>query len=117
MPSEALARARAGDGPTLIEAKSYRITRALGGDEDRPAARGGARRSGGLAIPILRLSRHLRVEAGVDEARIEEIETQARADVDAAVEFALASPRPGSRRRSVEDVYAPADWNTPGRLS
>ena len=48
---EALVRARAGDGPTLIEAKSYRVTAALGSDQDRPALVRGARLPGGRAIP------------------------------------------------------------------
>ena len=112
---EALARARAGDGPTLIEAKSYRITPhsaatktdlrpeaeldALAGARSDPAALAEARRVGRRRV-----------------ARIEEIEAQARADVDAAVEFALASPRPDPETVG-EDVYAPADWNTLGQLS
>ena len=52
----------------------------------------------------------------MDEARIEEIETQARADVADAVEFALASPRPDPEA-ATEDVYAPADWNALERLA
>ena len=111
---EALARARAGDGPTLIEAKSYRITAhsAATKTDLRPEAELDIWRA---RDPILRLSRTL-VESGVTEARIEEIEAQARADVDAAVEFALASPRPDPETVG-EDVYAPSDWNTAGQLS
>jgi pyruvate dehydrogenase E1 component alpha subunit len=111
---EALARARAGDGPTLIEAKSYRITAhsaATKTDLRSPEELDSWR----ARDPILQLSRKL-VESGVDEARIEEIESQARADVDAAVEFALASPRPDPETVG-EDVYAPSDWNTLGQLS
>jgi TPP-dependent pyruvate/acetoin dehydrogenase alpha subunit len=111
---EALSRARAGDGPTLIEAKSYRITAhsaATKTDLRSPEELDSWR----VRDPILQLSRKL-VESGVDEARIEEIEAQARADVDAAVEFALASPRPDPETVG-EDVYAPSDWNTLGQLS
>lgn len=111
---EALARARAGDGPTLIEAKSYRITAhsAATKTDLRPAKELDAWRA---RDPILRLSRTL-AESGVDEARLEELETQARADVDVAVEFALASPRPDPET-AVEDVYAPSDWTARERLS
>jgi pyruvate dehydrogenase E1 component alpha subunit len=111
---EALVRARAGDGPTLIEAKSYRITAhsaATKTDLRSPEELDSWR----ARDPILQLSRKL-VESGVDESRIEEIEAQARADVDAAVEFALASPRPDPETVG-EDVYAPSDWNTSGQLS
>lgn len=110
----AVARARAGDGPTLIEAKSYRITAhsAATKTDLRPEAELDAWRA---RDPILQLSRKL-VESGVDEARIEGIETQARADVDEAVEFALASPRPDPEA-ATEDVYAPSDWNVLERLS
>lgn len=111
---DALVRARAGDGPTLIEAKSYRITAhsAATKVDLRPAEELDSWRA---RDPILQLSRKL-VESGVDEARIEEIEAQARADVADAVEFALASPRPDPEA-ATEDVYAPADWNVVERLS
>jgi TPP-dependent pyruvate/acetoin dehydrogenase alpha subunit len=36
--------------------------------------------------------------------------------VETAVEFALASPRP-EPESALEDVYAPAEWVTAGRLS
>lgn len=111
---EALARARAGDGPTLIEAKSYRVTAhsAATTTDLRPEAELDAWRA---RDPILRLSRTL-AESGSTEERIGAIEAQARAEVDAAVEFALASPRPDPETVS-EDVYAPSDWNTVQRLS
>ena len=113
--TEAVARARAGDGPTLIEAKSYRVTphSAATKTDLRPVEELDAWRA---RDPILRFSRHLAEEHGVDPARLEEIEEQARRDVEEAVEFALASPRP-EPEAALEDVYAPADWLTPGRLS
>jgi pyruvate dehydrogenase E1 component alpha subunit len=112
--AEALERARAGGGPTLIEAKSYRITAhsAATKTDLRPVEELDAWRA---RDPILRLSRKL-AGTGVPESRLEEIETQARADVADAVEFALASPRPDPST-AAEDVYAPSDWNTVERLS
>ena len=113
--TEAVARARAGDGPTLIEAKSYRVTphSAATKTDLRPVEELDAWRA---RDPILRFSRHLAEEHGVDPARLEQIEEQARRDVEEAVEFALASPRP-EPEAALDDVYAPADWLTPGRLS
>jgi acetoin:2,6-dichlorophenolindophenol oxidoreductase subunit alpha len=111
----AVGRARAGDGPTLIEAKSYRVTphSAATKTDLRPPDELDAWRA---RDPILRFSRYLSGEAGIEPARLEEIEEQARRDVEEAVEFAKASPRP-EPEAAIEDVYAPADWLTPGRLA
>jgi pyruvate dehydrogenase E1 component alpha subunit len=112
---EAVARARTGEGPTLIEAKSYRITphsAATQTDLRDPAELDEWRERD----PILRFARHLHGEAGVPEERLEEIEQQARREVDEAVEWALASPRPQAGAE-IEDVYAPSDWTASGRLS
>jgi len=111
----AVARARAGDGPTLLEAKSYRITAhsAATKTDLRPPDELDAWRA---RDPILSFSRYLNTEAGVAAERLEQIEEEARADVETAVEFALASPRP-EPESALEDVYAPAKWATAGRLS
>jgi TPP-dependent pyruvate/acetoin dehydrogenase alpha subunit len=112
--AEAVARARAGEGPTLIEAKSYRIT------PHSAATQTDLRDPAELDVwrardPILRFARHLAGE-GVAESRLEELEQQAKADVDAAVAWALEAPRP-EPGQEIEDVYAPSDWTAPGRLS
>jgi TPP-dependent pyruvate/acetoin dehydrogenase alpha subunit len=113
--AEAADRARAGSGPTLVEAKSYRVTphSAATKTDLRPPEELDAWRA---RDPILSFSRYLSEEAGIEPARLEQIEEQARQDVANAVEFALASPRPESRA-ALEDVYAPADWLSPGRLA
>ena len=113
--ADAVARARAGEGPTMIEAKSYRITphsAATKTDLRSPDELDAWR----ARDPILRFSRYLADEHGIAQARLEELEEQARQDVEDAVEFALASPRPepGS---ALEDVYSPAEWLTAGRLA
>ncbi len=112
---DAVARARAGEGPTLIEAKSYRVMphSAATKTDLRPAEELDAWRA---RDPILRLSRLLAEEHGVEPSRLEQLEEQAKRDVEEAVEFALASPRP-EPEAALEDVYAPADWLTSGRLA
>ena len=90
--SEAVSRARAGEGPTLIEAKSYRITphsAATQTDLRDPAELDEWR----ARDPILRFARRL-ADDGTPARRLEELEAQAKAEVDAAVEWALESPRP-----------------------
>jgi TPP-dependent pyruvate/acetoin dehydrogenase alpha subunit len=112
---EALSRARAGDGPTLVEAKSYRITphsAATQTDLRDPSELDEWR----ARDPILRFSRHLVAEAGFTEERLRELEARAKRSVDEAVEWALASPRP-EPGEEVEDVYAPSEWTAGGRLS
>jgi TPP-dependent pyruvate/acetoin dehydrogenase alpha subunit len=112
---DAVARARRGDGPTLVEAKSYRVTphSAATKTDLRPPEELDAWRA---RDPILRFSRLLAEEHGVEPARLEQIEEQARTDVAAAVEFARESPRP-EPEAALEDVYAPADWLVVGRLA
>ena len=113
--TEAVARARAGEGPTLIEAKTYRITphsAATQTDLRDPAELDEWRGRD----PILRFARHLHDEAGVPKQRLEQLEQQAQREVAEAVEWALASPRPDAGAE-IEDVYTPSDWTASGRLS
>ncbi len=110
----AVARARAGEGPTLIEARSYRISphsAATPGDS-RPVAELDAWRA---RDPILRLGTHL-VDGGMSEAAIEALTEQAAREVADAAEWALACDLP-SGDSALMDVYAPAPWNTDGRLA
>jgi TPP-dependent pyruvate/acetoin dehydrogenase alpha subunit len=112
---KAVARARDGAGPTLIEAKTYRITphsAATTTDLRDPDELDAWR----ARDPILGFSRHLANDPSFDAARFDELESQARAEVEAAIEFALASPRP-EPGEEIEDVYAPAEWTRAGRLS
>lgn len=100
---EAVDRARRGEGPSLVEAKTYRMvgfsTSDTGGyqhDEDVAAWR--------LRDPII-LSRKA-LAALVDAARLEDIENKARAEVDAAIEQALSDPFPGFDRHAASAPYA-----------
>jgi TPP-dependent pyruvate/acetoin dehydrogenase alpha subunit len=103
----AVARARAGRGPTLIECKTYRYRGHSRGDP------GGYRDKSEHAEwsardPIERLRRRLVNELGVHPERLAAIEAEAQADVEAAVAFALASPEPdaasGRQHVFVEDT-------------
>lgn len=111
----AAARARKGSGPTLIEAKSYRIT------THSAYASADARSPEELETwrqrdPIARFSRYLEEEIGVEPSRLEELTEQARQEIEDAIEFGLASPEPPPSQ-AVEDVYAPAEWLKPGVLA
>jgi TPP-dependent pyruvate/acetoin dehydrogenase alpha subunit len=101
--SQAIARARAGEGPSMIEAKTYRH-----GGHSR-ADPGKYRPDEEIAEwmakdPIPRYRLRL-LEAGVSESDLLEIEAQVNADVDEATEEAKAGGVPGEDLL-MKDVWA-----------
>jgi TPP-dependent pyruvate/acetoin dehydrogenase alpha subunit len=110
----AVARARAGEGPTLIEAKSYRITphSAATPNDDRPPEELELWRS---RDPIARFAAMLVERRLVSAERVAGIEADAAREVEEATDYALGSPFPAPEA-AVADVYAPSDWNADGRL-
>ena len=101
---EAIERARAGEGPTLIEAMTYRFFGHVFGDQD--AYMDKARKAEAMANdPVPRFRARL-IETGVaNEAQLAAMEAAIEAEIDEAVEFALASPFPGVEELS-RDVFA-----------
>lgn len=89
--AQAVARARAGDGPSLIEAKTYRVegfsTSDMGGYQD-PAEIAYWRERDPIRVSF----EQLKQEAG--EARLLEIDRQATDDIRDAVDAALSDPFP-----------------------
>lgn len=87
----AVARARAGDGPTLLEVHTLRMWGHFEGDPQsyRPELA-----TLDEADPLPRYRRRLLEEGVLDEARVEEIAAEAADRVGRAVEAALASPEP-----------------------
>jgi acetoin:2,6-dichlorophenolindophenol oxidoreductase subunit alpha len=99
----AVARARAGQGPTLIEAKTYRYRGHSRGDPGGYRARD--EHAAWMARdPIERLKRRLVGDFALPAAKINEIEAKAQARVEAAVEFAQQSPEP-SPDSALEHVF------------
>ena len=87
----AVDRARAGDGPSLIEVHTLRLWGHFEGD---PQTYRHDLETLEAHDPIPRYRRRL-LDAGVlDEAAVERIAADAAAEVDRAVDFALASPEP-----------------------
>jgi TPP-dependent pyruvate/acetoin dehydrogenase alpha subunit len=95
---EAVAAARAGDGPTLVECKTYRYV-----GHSRSDARGYRTREEEAAWkdrdPISRL------RAQLPEADAASIEADVEEELDEAVEFARNSPDPDPEEL-LGDVYA-----------
>ena len=100
----ALARARAGDGPTLIECKTYRWH---GHSEHDKAF---YRSDEELAMwksrdPIPTFTTYLHASHVLDDARQKEIEERVVKTIDEALEYAMNAPEP-SPDEAVSDLYA-----------
>jgi len=90
---EAIGRARQGGGPTLLEAKTYRIKGHFVGDPERYRDRAEIERWR-ARCPILRFEDRLRADGALAEAEMEEIRAAARQEILEAVSFAEESPYP-----------------------
>ncbi|HEU0020226.1 MAG TPA: thiamine pyrophosphate-dependent dehydrogenase E1 component subunit alpha [Dehalococcoidia bacterium] len=94
---QAVARARSGDGPTLIECKNYRW------NTSSPVGEAEAR--GGLRDPVLAFRERLLAEGISDAAAVGNIEKGVEVAVGEAVAFAAAGPVPGIAD-ALADVFA-----------
>jgi pyruvate dehydrogenase E1 component alpha subunit len=100
--SAAVERARGGDGPSLIEALTYRLS---GHSRTDP---GKYRPEGELDSwkerdPVLGYRRRL-LEGGFDEARLAQIDAEVETELQGAVDRAMASPVPDGREM-LTDVF------------
>jgi pyruvate dehydrogenase E1 component alpha subunit len=103
--NRAVERARAGDGPSLIECKTYRW-RAHTERKGQPDPRDPAEREGWIGRdPIARLERQLREQGHLDDAGLGAIEREVMGALEAAVAFAEASPFP-LPEQATDDVFA-----------
>ena len=101
---EAIARARAGEGPTLIEAMTYRFHGHVFGDQD--AYMDKARKEKAIADdPVPRFRARLIADGVAGEEQLAALEAVIEADIDAAVEFALASDFPDVEELK-RDIFA-----------
>jgi len=101
---EAVERARAGNGPTLIEAMTFRFHGHVFGDAD--AYMDKAQKQAAVEadpVPIFRA--RLIAEGIASESELAAIEADIEAQLDEAVEFAFASPFPDLDELT-RDVYA-----------
>jgi pyruvate dehydrogenase E1 component alpha subunit len=101
--ADAIARARSGGGPSLVEIETMRLAGHFQGDPD--AYRSEAERKAMRARDPLPLMRARLLERGVPEGELEAIEDRARASVDEAICFARAAPLP-SGAEALEHVFA-----------
>ncbi len=96
---EAVARARAGEGPTLIEALTYRFRGHSLADPDEMRSK--EEKDAWFARdPIKRLARYLVEQELASEEELKEIDREIQQTIDDAVKFAQESPDP-----QPEDLY------------
>lgn len=114
--AEATARARRGEGPTLIEAKTYRydehnVGLLVPGKPYRQKAEVEEYR--GRRDPIALFRRRL-LEGGFTESQVSAVETEVAAAVKDAIQFARESPLP-SPERLFEYMYSEPAPTSPGK--
>jgi TPP-dependent pyruvate/acetoin dehydrogenase alpha subunit len=106
--ARAVARARSGHGPSLVEAHTIRWVGHFEGDPQayrgREEVAEGRRRD-----PIARLEAHLRERGLLDAARAERVRAAVAAEVEDAVAHAEASPLPRPED-ALTDLFAHYPW-------
>jgi pyruvate dehydrogenase E1 component alpha subunit len=103
----AVARARAGKGPTFLENKTYRIRGHFEGDPQKYRDPAEAISWGETNDPIERFARVLTRKKILTDALSKEIRDGVKAELDEAVRFAEESPFPAPEE-ALEDLFANA---------
>ena len=106
--SRAAARARRGDGPSLIEARTIRWVGHFEGDAQAYRSKEEAA-EGRRTDPIARLERLLEERGLLDAAGAERIRTAVTTEIDDAIAHAEASPLPDPRE-ALTDLFAHYPW-------
>ncbi len=91
---DAVARARSGQGATLVEAKTYRPVPHSSDDDDRTYRSREEVEAWKKKDPLLQMRRYLDSVGLLDDARAQEYEVRVRQAVDDANEFAKRAPYP-----------------------
>jgi TPP-dependent pyruvate/acetoin dehydrogenase alpha subunit len=100
----AVERARKGEGPTLIEATTFRFMGHVFGDADAYMAKG--EKEAAMAKDPVPLFRQKLIDTGLaTDAELAALEAVIEKEIDEAVAFALESPAPGVEELD-RDVYA-----------
>jgi 2-oxoisovalerate dehydrogenase E1 component alpha subunit len=91
---DAVARARAGEGPTLIEAKTYRFFPHTSDDDDRSYRSREEVEEAKHHDPIHNFEHYLREVGLMTKDEVEPIAAEIKADVDRQIDEAWAAPDP-----------------------
>ena len=102
---EAFDRARRGDGPSLIEAKTYRLTAHSSDDDDRRYRGREEVEEWRLKDPIVRFEKYLEEAGALDAEKKEEMAAAIKVEIDEAVEYAEEAPY-ADPEEALDRVYA-----------
>jgi 2-oxoisovalerate dehydrogenase E1 component alpha subunit len=91
---QAVERARAGEGPTLIEAKTYRFFPHTSDDDDRSYRSREEVEEAKHKDPLVVFGAYLRERGIADDAALEALREEIRTDVDRQIDEAWSSPDP-----------------------
>jgi pyruvate dehydrogenase E1 component subunit alpha len=108
---EALERARAGDGPTLIEAETYRLGSHSSSDDPNAYRDAREPKEWQERDPIERFRRHMERGKVWDAVWQKQIEEEVQAEVTAALKSAEAEPPKPPLETLFDDVYAELPWH------
>jgi acetoin:2,6-dichlorophenolindophenol oxidoreductase subunit alpha len=107
--SEAIARARAGEGPTLLECKTYRWEGHVVGEQaflGSSAYRTEAEiESWKKKCPLIKFEKFVLESGKISKAELDRIVNETQAELEAAVEFARQAPLPDPSEVT-DDVFA-----------
>ncbi len=98
--SEALARARKGDGPTLIEAMTYRLSDHTTADDATRYRKDSEVKEAWKVEPLIRLRAYLTAQGVWNDEKEQALTEDCSAQVDVAVEVYAKTPRP-----SIESMF------------
>jgi pyruvate dehydrogenase E1 component alpha subunit len=101
-------RAATGEGPTLLEAKTYRYRGHFEGDSEPYREESEKERWRAERDPIDRFVASLRERGELDDGTLAELEEGAREEIDDAIEFARESPEPAPGDAYTEVFAEPA---------
>jgi TPP-dependent pyruvate/acetoin dehydrogenase alpha subunit len=103
--AEAVKRARSGEGPSIIEGKTYRYYGHSASDNRRYRTREEEEKVKNTSDPIMLLTKELLAKKALTEKDVETMQAEADAEAADAKQFTLNSPEPNVNT-VMEDIYA-----------
>ncbi len=107
---DAVARAAKGEGPTLIEALTYRLSGHSTSDDPKAYRPDGTLDPWRAQDPLARLRKHISTAYGWTEAQDKAIEAEIDAELKAAIQVSEKTPGP-SLESLFTEVYAELPWH------
>jgi pyruvate dehydrogenase E1 component alpha subunit len=107
---DAIDRAARGEGPTLIEAMTYRLSGHSTSDDPKAYRPDNTLDPWRSQDPLARLRKHLEVTQGWSDAKDAEVQAELDAELKAAIKVAEATPAP-SLESMFDDVFADLPWH------